>query len=81
MLYQGDGAIYEQPSYICTHIGAKPERHAFTTSYGPYPVYAYNYSTIRAIEIVKVLEERQVVKIHETPELFDLVEAIRKWVS
>lgn len=81
MLYQGDTAIYEQRPEVCTHLGAKPEPHAFTAEWGPFPVYAHNYSTVRAIEILKLLQEHGEVKIHDTPKLFRLIELIRKWVS
>lgn len=75
MLYQGESAIYEYSDMRFA------EKHSFKTDWGQYPVYAHNISTVRAIEVIKKLQERNALRAASQRDLFELVELIREQVS
>lgn len=75
MLYQGESAIYEYSDAMFI------DKHAFKTEWGPYTVYAHNNSTVRAIEVIKKLQERNALRAASQRDLFELVELIREQVS
>jgi hypothetical protein len=81
VLYQGATAIYEGDAKAVLGIGSGMVRHAFTAQWGQYPVYANNQSTVRAIEVLKVLEAAKVLKMDTYAQRFELVEKIRHWVG